>query len=111
MRHRVAKVKTGDKMLINSASGGMGTALLELGNLAGLKMYGTAYQNKHDILRNFCATPIDYRTQDFGSVIHRLEPNGLDFVFEGMGGEHADRGLAVLRRGGKLIAYAAPVGL
>ena len=36
--------------------------------------------------------------------------DGLNFVFEGMGGEHGDRALAILRRGGKLVAYAAPSG-
>ena len=111
MLHRVAKVKSGDKVLINGASGGMGTALLELGNLAGIKMYGTASPGKHDVLLKFGAIPIDYRSQEFVEVIRRAEPDSLDFVFEGMGGEHADRALRVLRRGGKLVAYAAPVGL
>jgi len=110
MLHRVAKVKSGDKVLVNGASGGMGTALLELGNLAGLKMYGTASQSKHHILTQFGATPIDYLSQDFVEVIRQTEQDGLDFVFEGMGGDHGDRALSVLRRGGKLIAYAAPSG-
>ena len=54
---------------------------------------------------------IDYHTQDFVDVIHQMEPNGLDFVFDGMGGEDSSRGMAVLKRGGKLVTYAAPVGL
>ena len=111
MLHRVAKVKSGDKVLINGASGGVGTALLQLGKLAGLKMFGTASQNKHNILTDLGAIPIDYRAQDFVEVIHQAEPDGLDFVFEGMGGEYSDRALAVLRRGGKLVTYAAPTGL
>ncbi|MBK9925207.1 MAG: zinc-binding dehydrogenase [Anaerolineales bacterium] len=112
MLHRVAKVKAGDKVLINGASGGMGTALLELGKIAGLKMYGTASQNKHNILKEFGAIPVDYRNQDFVEVIRDAEPTGLDFVFEGIGGEHSsDRALSLLRHGGKLVAYAAPAGL
>ncbi len=71
MLHRVAKVKAGDKVLITGASGGMGTALLELGKLAGLKMYGTASKSKHDILNQFSCAPIDYHTQDFVQVIRR----------------------------------------
>jgi len=110
MLHRVAKVKAGDKVLVNGASGGMGTALLELGKLAGLKMYGTASRNKHDILAQFGATPIDYRSEGFVDVIRRKEPDGLDFVFEGVGGKEGDRALSVLRNGGKLVAYAAPDG-
>jgi len=81
MLHRVAKVKAGDKMLVNGASGGMGTALLELGKLAGLKMYGTASQSKRDVFAQFGATPIDYHTEDFVDVIRQAEPGGLDFVF------------------------------
>ncbi len=108
MLHRVAKVKQGDKVLVNGASGGVGTALLELGKLAGLKMYGTASKGKHPILNKFDVTPIDYHTEDYVEVMRRLEPEGLDFVFEGLGGEHGDRGVSILKRGGKLVAYAAP---
>ena len=111
MLHRVAKVKTGDQVFINGASGGVGTALLELGKLAGLKMYATASKNKHSILTEFGAVPIDYHGRDFVEVILQAEPNGLDFAFEGMGGENSDRALRVLRRNGKLVSYAAPVGL
>ena len=111
MLHRVAKVKEGDKVLVIGASGGMGSALLELGRLAGLKMYGTASSGKHSLLTGLGAIPIDYHAQDFVEVIRQAEPDGLDFVFDGMGGENGERGLAVLRRGGKLVGYAAPVGL
>lgn len=110
MLYRVAKVKAGDKVLITGASGGMGTALLEMGKQAGLKMYGTASKSKHNVLTQFGATPIDYHSQDFVEVIHKGEPNGIDFVFEGIGGEDGDRALSVLQKGGKLVAYAAPSG-
>jgi NADPH2:quinone reductase len=43
--HRSAKVKTGDKVLINDASGRIGTACLQLGRLANLSMYGIAYKS------------------------------------------------------------------
>jgi NADPH:quinone reductase-like Zn-dependent oxidoreductase len=111
MLHRVAKVKAGDKVLLIGASGGVGTALLQLGKLAGLKMYGTASASKFDVLTGLGAIPIDYHTQDFVEVVRQNEPGGLDFVFDGMGGKEGERGLDVLRQGGKLIGYAAPVGL
>jgi NADPH:quinone reductase-like Zn-dependent oxidoreductase len=111
MLHRVAKVKTGDKVLLIGASGGVGTALLQLGRLADLKMYGTASPNKHTFLTELGALPIDYHEQDFVEVLHEKEPDGLDFVFDGMGGEYSDRGLSVLRSGGKLVAYTPPTGL
>jgi NADPH:quinone reductase-like Zn-dependent oxidoreductase len=106
--HRVVQVKKGDKVLIIGASGGVGTAFLQLGKLAGLEMYGLASPSKHPILTEYGAKPIDYHTQDFVEVIRRAEPEGIDYVFNGMGEETFERGLAVLRRGGVLVHYGAP---
>lgn len=111
MLHRVAKVKAGQKALVIGASGGVGTALLQLGKLAGLKLYGTASLAKHAMLTELGAQLIDYHSQDFVAVLRQFEPDGIDFVFDGMGGGYSDRGLKVLRRGGKLVCYAAPRGL
>jgi NADPH:quinone reductase-like Zn-dependent oxidoreductase len=106
--HRVAQVKPGDRVLIVGASGGVGTAFLELGRLAGLRMYGLASPCKHSILAKYGATPIDYHTQDVVEVIRQAEPEGLEFVFNGMGEEYFERGLAMLRRGGTLVQYGGP---
>lgn len=106
--HRVARVKAGDKVLIVGASGGCGTAFLQLGALAGLKMYGLASPGKHDILRAYGATPIDYRREDFVHVISEAEPDGIDFVFNGMAEDYLRRGMKVLGRGGVLVQYGAP---
>ncbi|HSO28167.1 MAG TPA: medium chain dehydrogenase/reductase family protein [Anaerolineales bacterium] len=109
--HRVAKVKAGDKVLIIGASGGVGTAFMQLGFLAGLKMYGLASPGKHPLLGQYGATPIDDHTQDLVELIRRAEPQGIDYVFNGMGGEVFERGLAVLRRGGVLVHYGGPPSL
>ncbi|MGB3635439.1 MAG: medium chain dehydrogenase/reductase family protein [Rubrobacteraceae bacterium] len=106
--HRVAEVNPGDKALIVGASGGVGTAFLQLGRLADIKMYGLASSSKHSILTDYGAIPIDYHTEDFVEVIRAEEPDGLDYVFNGMGEEYFGRGLAVLRRGGVLVTYGAP---
>ena len=108
--HRVAKVKAGDKVLIIGASGGVGTAFLQLGRLAGLEMYGLASPSKHHILAEYGATPIDYHTQDFVEVIRRAEPEGIDYVFNGMGEETFERGLAVLRADTLGLVTTIPVG-
>lgn len=81
-------------MLIIGASGGVGTAFLQLGKLAKLTMYGLVSRSKHSVLAELGAIPIDYHTQDFVDVIHHAEPGGLDFVFNGMGDEYMGRGLA-----------------
>ena len=107
--YRSAKVKAGDKVLIIGASGGIGTAFLQLGKLANLTMYGIASKSKHHILIEYGATPIDYHTQDFFEVIRKAEPDGLDAVFDGMGGDYFKRGFSVLRRGGTVVGYANPL--
>lgn len=109
--HRSARVKSGDKVLIIGASGGIGTAFLQLGRMTGLKMYGLASQNKHSILAEYGAIPIDYRTQDFVKVMRQAEPNGLDVVFDGIGGDYVDRGISILGRGGVFVEYGNPLSM
>jgi NADPH:quinone reductase-like Zn-dependent oxidoreductase len=107
--HRSAKVKAGDKVLIIGASGGVGTAYLQLGRLAGLQMYALASKAKHQILIEYGATPIDYKTQDFEKVIRSAEPEGIDAVFDGMVWGYLDRGFGLLRRGGTWVQYGNPL--
>ena len=107
--HLQAQVKSGDHVLIIGASGGIGTAFLQLGALAGLKMYGVASKNKHPILEKYAAIPIDYHTQDFIQVIRELEPGGLEAVFDGMAGDSFKQGYSLLKRGGTLVGYGNPL--
>lgn len=106
--HSVVQVEPGEKALVVGASGGTGTAFLDLGRGAGLKMYGIASKPKHGVVRSFGAVPIDYRTQDFVEVLSEMEPRGIDYVFNGMAVEYFDRGMKVLRRGGVLVHYGGP---
>jgi NADPH:quinone reductase-like Zn-dependent oxidoreductase len=110
MLHRVARVKAGDTVLITGASGGVGTALLDLGRLAGLKMYGTASPSKHPVLVEQGALPLDYHASDWMDQLLQKEPACLDFIFDGIGSLASPRGVSLLRRGGKLVTYPAPTG-
>jgi NADPH2:quinone reductase len=105
MLHRIARVATGDRILVHGAAGGVGTALLELGHLAGLEMFGTASRAKHDLVQKLGATPIDYRAEDFVERIRTLTGDGVDVVLDPVGGSHWNRSYATLRGGGRLIGY------
>jgi NADPH:quinone reductase-like Zn-dependent oxidoreductase len=105
MLHRYAKVKKGEIILVHGASGGVGTALLQLGKLSGLVMLGTASQAKHPLISSLDATPIDYRNVDFAQEIRARVPDGVDVVFDPIGGTHYKRSYQVLRKGGRLIGY------
>jgi NADPH:quinone reductase-like Zn-dependent oxidoreductase len=104
--HRTANIRSGERILVHGAAGGVGTALLELGKLAGLEMYGTASKYNHELVSALGATPIDYRTEDFVERIRGLTGDGVDAVFDPIGGaSHLWRSYRVLRKGGRLVWF------
>ena len=104
MLHRSAKVKAGQRVLIHGAAGGVGTALLQLGRLVGLEMYGTCSSEGASAVSDLGGTPIDYRNQDFVKEVHRLT-QGVDVVFDGIGGDNLWRSREALRPGGIIVVY------
>jgi NADPH2:quinone reductase len=105
MLHRSAKVRAGQRVLIHGAAGGVGSALLQLGRLAGLEMYGTCSSRGAQTVRDLGGIPIDYQQQDFVKEIQRLTGEGVDVVFDGIGGSNLWRSREALRPGGKVVAY------
>ncbi len=105
MMHRSARAKPGQRALIHGASGGVGTALLQLGRLAGLEMYGTCSSRGAPAVSDEGGIPIDYQRQDFVKEIHRLTGEGVDIVFDSIGGAHIWRSRKALRSGGTVVAY------
>jgi len=105
MLHRSAKVRPGQRALIHGAAGGVGSALLQLGCLAGLEMYGTCSSRGASAVSALGGIPIDYQHQDFVEEIHRLTSEGVDVVFDSIGGTHIWRSRKALRPGGRVVAY------
>jgi NADPH2:quinone reductase len=105
MLQRSAKVRPGQRVLIHGAAGGVGTALLQLGRLAGLEMYGTCSSQGASAVSELGGIPIDYQHQDFVEEIHRLTSEGVDVVFDSIGGTHIWRSRKALRPGGRVVAY------
>jgi NADPH:quinone reductase-like Zn-dependent oxidoreductase len=105
MLHRVAHAIKGKRILIHGAAGGVGTALLQLGALAELNMYGTASRSKHAAVVAEGGVPIDYRSQDFTLRIRELTGDGVDCVFDPVGGWNWWLSYRVLRKGGILVCY------
>ncbi len=105
--HRAARVRSGERILVHSAAGGVGTALLQLGGLDKLEMYGTASESKHETLANLGATPIDYKKEDFVERVSSLTGSGVDVVFDPIGGTHIWQSYQTLRKGGRLLVYGA----
>ena len=105
MLHRSAKVKPGQRVLIHGAAGGVGTALLQLGRLVGLEMYGTCSSRGALTVSDLGGIPIDYQNQDFVNEIHQLTGEGVDAIFDSIGGTHIWRSRKALLPGGRVVAY------
>jgi NADPH:quinone reductase-like Zn-dependent oxidoreductase len=105
MLHRIAKVKKGQRILVHGAGGAVGTAMLQLGKLLDLEVYGTASKSKHELVARLGATPIDYKSENWVERIRTLTGDGVDAVFDAIGGDSFKKSFSILRRGGILVAY------
>jgi len=105
--HRAARVRRGQRVLVHGAAGAVGQALLALGRLAGLDLWGTARGAHAALIRELGATPIDYQRDDFVRVL----AGGFDVVFDGIGEDGYRRSFAALKHGGLLCAYGYSAGV
>ncbi len=111
MLHRSADVRPGQRVLIHGAAGGVGSALLQLGRLAGLETYGTCSSRGAGAVSELGAIPIDYRDQDFVDEVRRRNGEGVDAVFDPIGGAHLWRSRRALRPGGRVVGYGLSTSL
>jgi NADPH:quinone reductase-like Zn-dependent oxidoreductase len=103
---RVACVRPNDRVLVHMAAGGVGLANLQLlRTIPGVTLFGTASRSKHDELRTQgCEHAIDYRSLDYAEEVRRLTGGeGVDVVFDTLGGRDTRKGFELLRQGGRLV--------
>ncbi len=105
MLYRSAKIQAGQTILVHACAGAVGTAILQLGKLLNLKIYGTASKGKHGFIEKLGAIPIDYNNEDFVERLKKAEPNGIDAVFDPIGGSYFPRSLKVLKKKGTLVGF------
>ncbi|HVS23759.1 MAG TPA: medium chain dehydrogenase/reductase family protein [Gammaproteobacteria bacterium] len=103
--HRAALAKSGEGVLVHGAAGRVGTAILELGALAGLHLYGTAAAHDLPAVVRLGAVAIDYRNEDFLARIREVTGDGVDVALDGLGGALSLRSFRALRRGGRLVVF------
>jgi NADPH:quinone reductase-like Zn-dependent oxidoreductase len=102
---RAVKKEELHRILIHGAAGGVGTAMLELGQMLGIEMIGTASESKLPTVRSYGAWAIDYRAEDFVQVIRDRFPEGIDAVFDPIGGDNWHQSAQTLKNGGALIGF------
>ncbi|WP_329046886.1 medium chain dehydrogenase/reductase family protein [Amycolatopsis sp. NBC_01488] len=106
MLHRIARVRTGGTILVHGASGGVGTTLVQLARVAGIRVIGTASARNADVVTALGATHIDYRG-DVPARVRELAPGGVDAVFDHVGGPGIVDSFRLLAPGGTLVAYGS----
>lgn len=101
----VAKVQPGQRVLVHAAGGGLGHVAVQVAKALGAHVIGTASAGKHDWLRSLGADElIDYRTTDFTDAV-----SDVDVVFDGIGGDYAERSVDVVSDGGTIVVLPSPV--
>ena len=99
-----ANVQPGQKVLVHAGSGGVGSIAIQLAKHLGAYVATTTSTNNVDWVHDLGADlVIDYRTQDFATVVH-----GYDMVLDSLGGETLEKSLQVLRPGGLVIGLGGP---
>jgi NADPH:quinone reductase-like Zn-dependent oxidoreductase len=104
--HQVAGVRGGERVLVQGGAGGVGTALLQLGALAGLEQYATASPHNHELVSTLGATPLDYHTEAVVARVRELTGGGVDVAFDPIGGARQLWGsYRALGSGGRLVWF------
>ena len=107
MLHRRARTKAGQTILVHGANGGVGSTLVQLARHAGVRVIGTASPLHHGAVRELGAEPVDYREAHLPTRVLELAPDGVDAVFDHVGGPGIVDSYRLLRRGGTLVSYGS----
>jgi NADPH:quinone reductase-like Zn-dependent oxidoreductase len=101
--HRTARVRAGQTALVTGASGGVGTALIELLRLAGVRVIAAASKSRHQRIRVLGATPVDSRSGAIDRELRAIVPEGVDVAFDMLGGDFVGQCTRATRRGGMVV--------
>jgi len=109
---RVGELKSKETVLVTAAAGGTGLFAVQLAKLAGNHVIGTVSSTeKVEFLKNLgCDRVINYKTEDLNSVLKKEYPNGVDIVYESVGGEIFNACLNNLAVKGRLIVIGSIAG-
>ena len=103
----------GAKVLIHAVAGGVGTAAVEIGKILGVEMYGTSSSDEKlaKVKELGLQHAINYKLNDYEDVIREMtKGQGVDAVFEMLGGEHTGKSTRCLRDFGRVIIYGSATG-
>jgi NADPH2:quinone reductase len=101
------------RVLIHAVAGGVGTAAVQIGKLLGVEMYGTSSSDEKlgRVKELGLQHGINYKQRDYEEAVRDLtDGEGVDAVFEMLGGEHTSKSVRCLRDFGRAIVYGTATG-
>lgn len=103
----LAHVRKGDSVLIHSAAGGVGSALVQLAKIAGCTVTGVVgSSHKTNYVKSLGADHvIDKSSQDLWTEAEKSSKEGFDVILDANGKETLQQSYAHLSNGGKLVVY------
>ena len=103
----IAKVKPGQQVLINGASGSLGTAAVQLARHFGAEVTGVSSEKNHALLRALgAAHVIDYKTTDFTQLGVQY-----DFIYDTVGKRSFQECKPALKQSGVYLSPVLTIGL
>jgi len=112
LTHNTFPLKAGHKALVHAGAGGVGLLLIQVAKNCGATVYATVGSDaKAELARAAGAdATIVYSTHDFETEVKRLEPRGVDVVYDSVGASTFDRSLNCLRPRGYMVLYGQSSG-
>lgn len=99
-----ANLKKGQTLLVHAGAGGVGSYAIQFAKNIGVTVITTASENNHPYVKKLGAEyAIDYSKESFVSRVKEIAPNGVDVVFDTVGGKTTKESVAVLKTGGVLV--------
>jgi NADPH:quinone reductase-like Zn-dependent oxidoreductase len=106
----MVNLRPGDKVLIHSGAGGVGTALIQFARYKQCEIFSTAgtEEKLHYLIKSGVHHPINYTTQDFEIEIKRITSGkGVDVIFDAVGGKAVKKGFRSLASAGRIVCFGA----
>lgn len=103
--HHLAKVSSGEKVLIHSAAGGVGMAAVQIAQNIGAQIFGAASEGKWSMLKELgVPNVLNSRSLDFAQDIERIAgKNSIDIVLNSLSSEFISESLKLLAEGGRFL--------
>ncbi|MFE4050997.1 NADP-dependent oxidoreductase [Streptomyces sp. YIM B13518] len=105
--HRVLEVKRGETVLVHAAAGGVGSIAVQLAAHLGARVIGTASERNHDFVRGLGGEPVSYG-EGLAERVRGLAPEGVDAVFDTVGGDALRASANLLAPEGRLASITDP---